>query len=69
MRHLKQMKSLASRLYRDEQGAETIEKLLILGAIVLPILIALVLFRNQISEWVGGRFEEVTDADDPSIAP
>jgi Flp pilus assembly pilin Flp len=48
------------QLYRDERGAEGLEKLLIIAAIVLPLLGILILFRNEIKEWVVGIWEEAT---------
>ena len=55
---------LFTRLHRDERGAEGLEKLLIIAAIVLPLLLLLVIFRNKLSEWVSGSWDEVkTDAD------
>lgn len=51
------MKSLIqfiAKLHNDDRGAEGLEKLLIIGAIALPLLGLLILFRNSISEWVSG---------------
>jgi Flp pilus assembly pilin Flp len=39
-------------LHRDERGAEGLEKLLIIAAIVLPLLGVLIWFRNDIKDWV-----------------
>ena len=38
------------RLHRDSLG-DLVQKILIIAAIALPILILLLLFRNEISEW------------------
>jgi Flp pilus assembly pilin Flp len=40
------------QLHRDERGAEGLEKLLIVAAIVLPLLGLLIIFRNEIKDWV-----------------
>lgn len=40
------------RLHRDERGAEGLEKLLIIAAVVLPLLGLLIIFRNEIKTWV-----------------
>ena len=48
------------RLHRDERGAEGLEKLLIIAAIVLPLLGILILFRNEIKEWVVNIWEDAT---------
>ena len=51
------------RVHADERGAEGLEKLLIIGAIVLPLLAVLLVFRKSISEWLTSSWEEVsTDA-------
>ena len=49
---LRKLKGEALRLFRDERGAEGLEKLLILAAVVLPLLVVLVVFRNKIKEYV-----------------
>jgi Flp pilus assembly pilin Flp len=48
-------------LHRDERGAEGLEKLLIIAAIVLPLLGLLIIFRNEIREWVVGIWGEARD--------
>ena len=58
------------RLYRSEDGAEGLEKLLIIGAIVIPLLGVLIFFRNEISEWVSGAWDDVQDdVDDIPVEP
>lgn len=54
--HIRQQ---AVRLYRDEQGAEGLEKLLIIGAIVLPLLAALFFYRREITDMVKGNWNDV----------
>lgn len=55
-------------LHNDARGAEGLEKLLIIAAIVLPLLGLLLFFRNDIQEWVQGNWDEVrTDADDFNV--
>ena len=49
-----------SRLHRDERGAEGLEKLLIVAAIVLPLLGVLIFFRNGLRTWVFEGWERVT---------
>ncbi len=67
---LKTLRQLARRLHADERGAEGLEKLLIIGAVVLPLLGLLIFFRNELREWVEGLWETVsgqgTDWDDPN---
>lgn len=53
------------RLYRDEQGAEGLEKLLIIGAIVLPLLAVLFFYRSKITGMVKDNWGTVeTDMTD-----
>jgi Flp pilus assembly pilin Flp len=42
------MRRLFTRLHRDESGAMSVEKILILALISLPLLVVLYLFRNTI---------------------
>jgi hypothetical protein len=44
--------NILEQLHLDERGAEGLEKLLILCAVVLPLLGLLIIFRNEIREWV-----------------
>ena len=46
------------RLHGDERGAEGLEKLLIIAAIVLPLLGLLIIFRDAIKDWVSSIWEE-----------
>lgn len=52
------------RLASDEQGAEGLEKLLIFAAIVIPLLGLLMFFRNEITSFLTGEWDDVVeDAD------
>lgn len=67
---LRTIKDLVTRLHRDEKGAEGLEKLLIVGAIVLPLLGVLIIFRDKISEWVSDKWGDVqSDADTDPPTP
>ncbi|MEO1237493.1 MAG: hypothetical protein AAFX76_11960 [Planctomycetota bacterium] len=52
-------RSTLTRLHRDERGAEGLEKLLIIAAVVLPLLGLLIVFRDEMGNWVRGTWEEV----------
>ena len=53
------------RLHRSEQGAEGLEKLLIIAAIVLPLLGVLIFFSGEIKEAVSDWWGNIsTDAED-----
>jgi len=41
-----------AQLHADQRGAQGLEKLLIVAAIVLPLLGLLIIFRNEIKTWV-----------------
>lgn len=51
--------NLVKRIHHDDRGAEGLEKLLIIAAIVLPLLAILIFFRDWITEWVQGEAEDV----------
>jgi len=46
------LRGVLQRLNGDERGAVGLEKLLIIAAIVLPLLGLLIIFRNEIKDWV-----------------
>jgi Flp pilus assembly pilin Flp len=48
---VKRMLETLRKLNRDEAGAMSVEKILILAIIALPILIVLLLFRQKIEGW------------------
>lgn len=49
---------LLLRLHRDEQGAEGLEKLLIIAALVLPLLGILMWYRDDITNWIADLWEQ-----------
>lgn len=51
-----------AKLHADQRGAEGLEKLLIIAAVVLPLLGVLLFFRDEIQAWVTERFDEIQDA-------
>ncbi len=57
---VKKAMNLVGRLVRDERGAEGLEKILILAAIVIPLLGVLLIFRNSIQTWVSNAWETMT---------
>ena len=50
MSHLRRF---AGRFHQDTTGAMSVEKILILALIALPILIILLIFRKKIVDWFG----------------
>jgi len=61
MNTLRNMKNAAVRLWKDEQGAESMEKLLIAAALVLPLLAVLIFFGGEIKAWLSDSWEDVQD--------
>ena len=49
----------AKRLHSDQRGAEGLEKLLIIAAVVLPLLGLLIWFAKDIMTWVSELYEEI----------
>ena len=60
-RTLTRIKDATVRLYRCEKGAEGIEKLLIIGAVVIPLLALLIIFRDKITDWTQDMWSDVQD--------
>ena len=56
---LSNMKQNAIKLWRDEEGAEGLEKVLIIAAIALPLLAVLLFFSGEIREWVSDNWDSV----------
>ncbi len=66
MRRLcKSAAGLLRRVYRDEQGANMIEYILIVAAVALPILAIVLLYRNELMEWVKSGWDKVTGTAEP----
>ena len=59
MKTLARIKDTVIRLHRDDRGAEGLEKLLIIAAVVLPLLAILIFFGDDIVEWLTDRWEDV----------
>ena len=60
-RMFKHLQKALKRLHSDETGAMSVEKVLILALIALPILIVLFLFREKIMEWFNGQEQQLKD--------
>ena len=68
--HLTRAADAGNKLYRCEKGAEGLEKLLIIGAIVIPLLAVLIFFRDALSTWVKDSWQDVksdSEIDDPGF--
>ena len=61
------MKKILKRLkkfHADDQGADLIEYVLIMAAIALPVLILVIYYKGEISDWLGESWEDVRNQDD-----
>jgi len=64
------LKSLLVRLHGDEQGAVSLEHLLIIAAFVLPLLGLLLWYKDDMAEWVNEIWEKRKgDADEGDYGP
>ncbi|MEO0475783.1 MAG: hypothetical protein AAF085_07420 [Planctomycetota bacterium] len=59
MKMLANMKEAILELWNDDQGAEGLEKVLIIAAIALPLLAVLLFFSGEIREWVSDNWDSV----------
>lgn len=67
---LKKIVSQFKRVMSDDRGAEGLEKILLIGALILPLLGILIYFRGEITEWMRGIWGEVqTDNDTYEYTP
>lgn len=46
------MLKFIERLHKNQNGAEGLEKLLIIGAVIIPLLGILIWFKDDITEWL-----------------
>lgn len=56
---LTNMKQAVLELWNNEQGAEGLEKVLIIAAIALPLLAVLLFFSGEIRDWVTDNWDSV----------
>ena len=68
---MKRVLKFFKNLHQDEQGAEGIEKILILAAVALPLLGLLIYFRDVLFGWLDTKANTVIgdaqDEQDPSF--
>ena len=51
--------NMLKRLHADQDGAVGIEKILIIALVVLPLLIFLIWFKDDIGEFVTEKWEDL----------
>ncbi len=64
---MKVLWKIAKRLHSDQRGAEGLEKLLIIAAIVLPLLGLLIAFRQYIGEWATDMLNQIRGEADQGV--
>ncbi len=52
------------KLVKEDRGAEGLEKLLIVAAVVLPLLGVLLFFKTQITDWLKSNWSEIKERDE-----
>ncbi len=58
---LTHLKRVLLALHKDERGAMSVEKILILAVISIPLITVLYLFRGHLVEWFKGQSDNVTN--------
>ena len=53
------LKTYLQALHDDQRGAMSVEKILILAAVALPILLVLYAFRTRIVTWFNGQADQL----------
>lgn len=53
---MERVRRAAVAFHRDEEGAEGLEKILILAAVALPLLGLLIFFRNDLRDWLNSTW-------------
>jgi Flp pilus assembly pilin Flp len=54
---------LLRRLDEDESGVGQVSDIMTVGLIVIPLVLVLVTFRNQLSDWLKEQWTSVTGAE------
>ncbi len=54
---------LLGALHRDERGEIPVGPILIIGLIVIPLVIVLISFRDELTDWLKEQWDRVIGAD------
>ena len=60
---LKELGRMLPRFHNEESGDIPVGPLLMIGLIVIPLVIGLIAFGEELMSWLGGRWEKVTESD------
>ena len=67
---MRSIRKIVKRFNADQRGAEGLEILLIVAAIVLPLLGLLIFFRQEIGRWASDMWTSIRgQADQPVPTP
>lgn len=58
-----QLKQLLHRMHRCERGDIPVGPIMIIGLIVIPLIIGLIVFRENLTSWMQTQWETFTGAD------
>ncbi len=64
---VQKIKNFCQRLHQDTSGAMSVEMILLVALIALPIVILLFLFRAQLVTWFKGQASQVNDPGTQSL--
>lgn len=56
---MNRIKTLFHKLHQDDRGDIPVGNLLIIGLIAIPLVIALIAFRDDIDKWIKGEWKKV----------
>ena len=56
-------RNVLARFHRDERGAEGLEKLLLLAALILPLLGVLIWYGSDLMDWLSDKWGTMKDDD------
>lgn len=55
--------SLLYRLHHDERGDIPVGQLAVIGLVVIPLVIAMIAFRKDLTEWFKEQWEKINSGD------
>lgn len=56
--NLKTIKELALKIHADENGDIPVGQIMVIGLIGIPLVVALVAFKDDILDWLSGQVDE-----------
>lgn len=56
---VRKFKTMMMDLYRDEDGADMVEYILVVAAVALPLIAVIIWFWKDISAWAGRAWQTI----------